>query len=304
MFNLFYALLAITAFFIFLAVLMIAAAQRERSAVVKRIRTLVVDPDAEEDIHMRTTEKAVRRISLIASAIRTRMGAETNETVQERFIAAGIRLPKVSDVYYVVRILTPVVIALAGWAISRMLIVGIAGAIIGYIAPSFVLDSLVKRYTKRIRRAMPDVVDLLVVCVDAGFGIEQALLRTAREMSIAYPEVCYELIETNRQRQAGLTREQAWENLVSRTKVDDIEALVSILNQSEQLGTPLASGLRNLSDSLRTHRRLVAQETAARASVLLLIPLVLFIFPTVFIVIMGPAVLTLMNTLSNGVIPK
>ncbi len=304
MFNLFYALLAITAFFVVLATLLFAAVQRERSAVAKRIRSLVVQADPEDEARMRSSEKVARKVSLIASASRARMGVETNASVEGRFVAAGIRLPKVSDVYFVLRILTPVILAIAGWLLSHMLVIGIVGALVGYVVPSFFLDWLVKRYTTKIRRAMPDVVDLLVVCVDAGFGIEQAILRTAREMSVAYPEVCYELLETNRQRQAGLTREQAWENLVNRTKLDELETMVSMLNQTDQLGTPLAIGLRNFSDSLRTQRRIAAEETAARASVLLLIPLVLFIFPTVFIVIMGPAVLTLLNTLSYGFAPR
>jgi tight adherence protein C len=301
MLNPFYVLLAITAFFVILAVLFFAAVLRERSVVVRRIRSLVARSEAEDEAHMRSSEKVARKVSLIASAIRMRMGVETNASVEERFIAAGIRLPKVSDVYYVLRILAPLILALAGWVLSHKLLIGIAGVLVGYVAPSLFLDWLVRRYKTKLRRAMPDVVDMLVVCVDAGFGIEQALLRTAREMSVAYPEVCYELLETNRQRQAGLTREQAWESLVNRTKLEEIETLVSMLNQADQLGTPLAVGLRNFSDSLRSQRSIAAEETAARASVLLLIPLVLFIFPTVFIVIMGPAVLTLLNTLSYGI---
>ncbi len=306
MFNLFYMLLGITAFFVVLAVLLFMAIQRQRSAVTKRVRTLIVRTDSEDESHMRSSEKMARKVSLIASIIRARMGVEQqNEaTVQERFTAAGIRLPKVTDVYFVLRILTPILLGAGGWLATNKILFGIAGAIFGYVLPSFILDQLVKNYGRKIRRAMPDVVDLLVVCVEAGLGTEQAMLRAAREMSISYKEVSYEFLETNRQRQAGLSREQAWENMVKRTKLQEIETLVSMLNQTDELGTPLKVGLRNFANTLRDHRRIMAEETAARASVLLLIPLVLFIFPTVFVVIMGPAVLSLMNSLSNGYIPK
>lgn len=303
MFNLFYVLFCITAFFVILAVMLVSAAQRQRNAITKRISSLVVR-SSEDETQTRAAERVARRVSLIASAIRARIGAEANVSVEERFIAAGIRLPKVSDVYFVSRILIPLILGGAAWLLSGMFLLGVAGAIAGYLVPGFYLDHLVKRYRIRLKRALPDVVDLLVVCVDAGLGIEQAMLRAARELSIAYPEVCYEFLETNRQRQAGLTREQAWQNLVSRSKLDEFETMVAMLNQADQLGTPLAVGLRTFADTLRTQRRITAEETAAKASVFILIPLVLFIFPTVYVVIMGPALLTLMNGLSHGLVPK
>jgi tight adherence protein C len=219
-------------------------------------------------------------------------------------VAAGIRLPKVADVYFLLRILTPLLLAAGGWFVLHQPVLGLLGAIAGYVGPSFLLDRLVKRYTARIRRAMPDVVDMLVVCVDAGLGIDPAMLRTAREIAISYPEVSYELLETNRQRQAGFSRQEAWENLIHRTKLEEIETMVSLLNQADELGIPIKVGLRNFSDTLRKQRRNMARTTAARAGVLLLIPIVLFIFPTVFIVIMGPAVLTLMKSLSSGIVPQ
>ncbi len=130
------------------------------------------------------------------------------------------------------------------------------------------------------------------------------MLRTAREMAISYPELSYELLATNRERQAGLSRAKAWENLISRSKSEDLEMMVTMLNQADEMGTPIIRPLRNFADTLRTQRRIEAQETAAKASTLILIPLVVFIFPTVFIVVMGPAILTLLDSLSRGFIGK
>jgi tight adherence protein C len=304
-FNLFYVLFAITAFFAILAAFLVAVVQRQHAAVAKRISAVVVRPGAELEKSLRASEKVVRRVSLIASLIRMRLGAdEVDETTQEKFLAAGIRVPRASDLYFVVRILSPAILIAIGYFASHNLLVGLGGGIVGYLGPSFALNKLVNRYRTKIRRALPDVVDLLFVCVDAGYGIDQAMFRTARELAFSYPEVCYELLETSRERQAGLSRAQSWENLVNRTKSEELDGLISMLKQADEFGTTLQSGLRDFSDRLRIQRRIDAEEQAAKATVILLVPLILFIFPTVFIVIMGPAVLTLMHSLSNGLIPK
>lgn len=303
MFNLFYALLGITAFFAILAVIVLAMVQRERFELVKRINQVVVRADVDDEEREQASEKVARKVSLFATAIRIKLGGQTDEAVKERLITAGIRLPKAADVYFVARIALPVLLGVVTYFASRNLFFAVGAAAIGYMGPNVVLDKLVKRYGLKIHRAMPDMVDLLSVCVESGLGIDQALLRTAREMSIAYPELCYELLETNRERQAGLTRTDAWLNLVSRTKSDDLEMMVSMLNQADQLGTPITLALRNFADTLRTQRRNHAKEKANKAAVLILLPLVLFIFPPVFVVMMGPAILNLMDSLSRGLIP-
>jgi tight adherence protein C len=304
MFNLFYVILGLTAFFVFLAIIVLALVQRDRAAVTKRISQIVVQVDADDEDRQIASDKVARKVSLFATAIRVKLGARSNESVDERFIAAGVRLPNVSDVYFVLRIVMPILAGGIVYLVSHNLFFSFGGLLIGYLLPDFVLDRLVARYRLKIRRAMPDMVDLLSVCVESGVGIDQALLRTAREMAIAYPELCYELLETNRERQAGLTRVEAWENLVGRCKSDELDMMVSMLNQADQLGTPITMALRNFADTLRSQRRIAAQEKSAKASVLILIPLVLFIFPTVFVVIMGPAVLTLIDSLANGIGPK
>jgi len=303
-FNLFYVLIGVTAFFTILSIIALALVQRDRSAITKRISQITVQTDIDDEDRQIAANKIARKVSLLATAIRVKLGARSNETTAERFTAAGIRLPNVSDVYFILRILMPILVAGGVYLGTRNRYFAFGGLLLGYLLPDFVLDRLVARYRSKIRRAMPDLVDLLSVCVESGLGIDQALLRTAREIYLSYPEVCYELLETNRERQSGLTRAKAWENLIVRCKSDELEMMVSMMNQADQLGTPISAALRSYADALRSHRRITAQETSAKASVLILFPLVLFIFPTVFVVLMGPAILTLLDSLSRGLLPK
>ena len=299
-FNLFYVLIGITAFFSILAAIVLALVERDRSEITKRIGQITVQTDGDDEDRHIAADRLTRRVSLFATAIRVKLGAQQNESVEERFTAAGIRLPNLSDVYFVLRIAMPLLIGGVVYLSTLNLFFALGGLMLGYLLPDFVLDRLVARYRRKIRGGMPDMVDLLSVCVESGLGIDQALLRTARDMSISYPELCYELLATNRQRQAGLTRAKAWENLVSRCKSEELEMMVAMLSQADELGTPITLALRNYADTLRSQRKIVAHAKSARASVLILIPLVLFIFPTVFVVLMGPAVLTLLDTLSHG----
>jgi tight adherence protein C len=303
--HLVYALLGITIFLGITSGFLLVLMQRERSSLRKRIRELVVLEDEDRPDRTEVAEKVVRKVSFLAGVIRTHLGGRTDASVEERLTAAGIQLPRAADVYFVTRIASPTVFALVTYFVSQHnFFFALGAAALGYILPDFFLDRLVKRYRLKIRRAMPDMVDLLSVCVEAGLGIDQAMLRTAREMSIAYPELCYELLMTNKERQAGLTRAAAWENLVQRTQSDDLDTLVTILGQADQLGTPITTALRNYADDLRIQRQNLAKEKAKKAAVLILIPLVLFIFPTVFIIMMGPAVLTLADGLSRGFLSR
>ncbi len=304
MFNLFYILFGITAFFAILAIIVLGLLQRDRSVITKRISQITVQVDDGEEDRALASYKMARKVSLFATAIRVKLGARANESVEERFTSAGIRVLNGSDVYFVLRIVMPLLAGGLVFLTTHNLFFTFGALLVGYLLPDFFLDRLVAKYRREIRRGMPDMVDLLSVCVESGLGIDQALLRTAREMAISYPELSYELLETNRERQAGLTRAKAWENLISRCKSEELDMMVTMLNQTDELGTPIIRALRNFADALRSQRRIEAQERSAKASTLILIPLVLFIFPTVFVVVMGPAILTLLDSLSHGLIGK
>jgi len=174
------------------------------------------------------------------------------------------------------------------------LVTGVAG---GYIVPDFILSTRVRARQERIQLALPDALDLLVVCVEAGLGLDQAILKTSEELRVTHPEICDELNLVNLELRAGKPRKEALKNLADRTGVEDINGLVSMLIQTDKFGTSIAQSLRVHSDSLRTKRRQRAEEKAHKVSVKLVFPLVFLIFPAMFVVILGPGAIKIINQL-------
>jgi len=147
-----------------------------------------------------------------------------------------------------------------------------------------------KSRQRRLQRAVPDALDLLVVCVEAGLGLNQALLRVAQETDRLSPALSDELMLVSLEIRAGTPREEALRNLAERTGLPDVHALTSMLIQTDRFGTSIAQALRVHADSLRDKRRQLAEEAAAKTSVKMLFPLVFFVFPAIFIVLLGPAI--------------
>jgi tight adherence protein C len=169
---------------------------------------------------------------------------------------------------------------------------------IAFIAPNIALTRLVKRRREKIRRSIPDAIDLLVICVDAGLGIDQALLRVGQELGISHPQITEELLQINREQRAGKPRIQAWADMAERSELSDIDAFSSMLMQTERFGTPIARALSAFADTIRLKRRQLAEQMAAKTSIKIIFPLVLFIFPSLFIVLLAPAVINIMRGLS------
>jgi tight adherence protein C len=154
-----------------------------------------------------------------------------------------------------------------------------------------------KRITSRqakIRRGLPDVLDLLVICIEAGLSLDQATARTSVELKAAQPDLCDELSLVVLEQRAGRPRGEAWKHMAERTDVDCVRNLVSMLVQAEQFGTSVAKTLRVHSDTLRTQRVQAVEEAAAKTTIKLIFPLVLFIFPSLFVVVLGPAVISIL----------
>jgi tight adherence protein C len=168
---------------------------------------------------------------------------------------------------------------------------------LGYLIPDMWLTWRVSARQRRLRRALPDALDLLVICVEAGLGLDQALMKVSQDMKIAHPELSEELQFVNLEMRVGKTRIDALRELARRTGLDDIKALVAMLIQTERFGTSIAQSLRVYSDDMRIKRRQRAEEMAAKTSVKMVPPLVFFIFPALMVVILGPAVITLMRQL-------
>jgi tight adherence protein C len=214
---------------------------------------------------------------------------------------AGFRSQDAIQVVRGVKLLLPIVL------VSLVLITGIyhyspifivLGALgVGFILPEFWLNLRIKARQQRLRVALPDGLDLLVICVEVGLGLDQALLRVAQELKIVHPELSEELTLVNLEMRVGKTRIEALRELGRRTGLDDLKTLVAMLIQTERFGTSVAQSLRVHSDELRTKRRQRAEELSAKTTVKMVGPLVFFIFPALLVVILGPAVITMMRQL-------
>jgi tight adherence protein C len=223
--------------------------------------------------------------------------------VQERLIRAGYRQGSAVKVFYGAKVMTPLALCLlaliTGVGASNSFFIYIACLGLGFLAPDFVLGKLISNRQAKVKRGLPDVLDMLVICVEAGLSLDQATARTAEELHTSQPILSDELGVVALEQRAGSARADAWKHFADRTGVDVVRNLVSMLIQSEQFGTSVAKTLRVHSDTLRTKRVQEIEEKAAKLSVKLLFPLVLFIFPSLFVVVLGPAVIMMADSFKD-----
>jgi len=172
-------------------------------------------------------------------------------------------------------------------------------AALGLFLPRFVLKRMIRNRQREITVGLPDALDLTVVCVEAGLALDQALMRVGQDLKYAHPALSEEFYISNLEMQAGKPRAEALRSLAARTGVDDVRALVSALVQTDRFGTPIAKSLGNFSDTLRTQRRQKAEEMAAKTTIKLVPPLVFFIFPSIGIVILVPAFISILENLKH-----
>ena len=238
------------------------------------------------------SNRAVSALLAIVRFLRTRIGFSQDEKLRQKFLAAGLRENSAIDIYFGLRLLGPVLGVLAATFIRQNTFLWMmALAAVAYLAPDFWLSRRTRQRRERIRLGLPDALDLMVVCVDAGLGVDQALLRAGQELAFSQPEISEEFIQTNFEQRAGKPRLDAWESMADRTQVETVRSFVHMLAQTDRFGTPLVRALRVFADGVRQQRRQQAEEIAAKTTVKLIFPLVLFIFPSVFIVLLGPAVI-------------
>lgn len=221
--------------------------------------------------------------------------------LRRRLIQAGYYNENASNVYRAIRLtsmlLLPAIIFFFLTVILRRPVdsstigLTVVGLCYGGFMPSFMLSRMITKRKAKITRALPDALDLMVVCVEAGLGLNAALHRVGREMELVERNLSEELAVTNREIRAGKPRDEALRNLGDRTGVDDVKSLVAMLVQTDRFGTSIADSLRVFADSMRTKRRQRAEEMVAKAAIKLIFPLLLFIFPALLIVLMGPALI-------------
>lgn len=195
---------------------------------------------------------------------------------------------------------TAVGLALVQSPLSLLVVLIPGSALIAWILPIAVLERLVRKRQDRVRHGLPDALDLLVVCVEAGISLDAAILRVAKELSFTYPDLSRELLVVNRKTNAGVTREEAIRGLWSRTGVDDLRSLSTSLIQTEKWGTSITKVLRIAAMTLRRKRRQHAEKRVALAPVKMTLPLVTMILPALFIIILGPAVLQVISSLASA----
>ena len=227
--------------------------------------------------------------------------ASTADESQEKLIQAGFDTPTAPATYFFLRVVSmvtlPVLAIVFGprstffqWVFS----IGVA-VFAGWMIPIGFLARLIRQRQERIRRSVPDALDLMVVCVEAGVSLDAALLRVSREIRMAHMDLAHELAVVNRKTNAGIPRENALRSLWQRTGVEELRTLVSSMIQSEKWGTSIATVLRVAAETLRRKRRQTAEKKAKQAPLKMTFPLVLFILPALFIVIMGPALVQIVN---------
>jgi tight adherence protein C len=175
-------------------------------------------------------------------------------------------------------------------------------AVLGYLIPGMVLGWLINRHKTKIDNGLPDALDLMVVCVEAGSGLDQAIQKTSVELEISHPELASELKMITTEVRAGKPRLEAFRNFAARTKVEDVKSLVAMLVQTDRFGTSVAQALRTHAEVSRTKRRQRAEERAAKIGVKLVFPLVFFLFPAFYVVTLGPAVLQFIHVFFGQVV--
>ncbi len=259
----------------------------------------------------RTQASLIRREAklekIIAQAGESLKPKDEKEKVQlrDRLTYAGFRADNAPMVYLGLKLFSlitglaiaiPITIGQWGFTLNGITYASL-GAAVGFYLPGMVLGNLVKRRQQSIFLSLPDALDLMVVSVEAGLGMDAAMRRVTTELADSCPEICEELGIVNFQMQMGRPRKDAMRDLGNRTGVDDVRALSAVIIQAEKFGASIGSALRVQSNSMRTKRRQLAEEKAAKTAVQIMIPLILFIFPGIFVVLVGPAGIQIANTL-------
>lgn len=217
-----------------------------------------------------------------------------------KLVRAGIRSPAAPIVYTIVEYAGPVVAGAVPLLLLKgpvALLAAAAAAVVTFAAPGFFVGQRLARRRKEIENGLPDALDLFVVCIEAGCGLDQAIVKAGDELALAYPTLSDELRILTTEIRAGKTRLEAFKNLAQRTKVDDVRALVAMLIQTDRFGTSVGQALRTHAEISRTKRRQRAEERAQKIGVKLVFPLVLLFFPALFIVLLGPAMIEFARTM-------
>lgn len=227
--------------------------------------------------------------------------------LQKQLMHAGFRSPEAPMIYRAIQLASmaafPLAVAVGSALLAKPLssavVYMIMGFVVGFFLPRYFLGRITRNRQRDLRWGLADALDLMVVSVEAGLGLNAAMMKVASELRDVHNAIAVEFELANLEIRVGRERDEALRNLAERSGVDDLRSLVAMLIQTDKFGTSIAKGLRVFSDSLRTKRRQRAEQEAQKAAVKLLLPLACFLFPTLFIAILGPAALNLMDVLDR-----
>lgn len=227
------------------------------------------------------------------TALRRIFAAEPDPEIVRRLMLAGYRKPYHADIFLGMRLALPAILGLTATVTfsNNTFIIFLFALITGFFAPDFWLSYATNRRRERLRLSLPDSLDLMAICLEAGLGLDQAVIRVGQELQVSHPELSEELLLINFEQRAGVQRNAAWQSFATRAGFESARSFVAMLIQTDRFGTPIAKSLGAFSDSLRTQRRQQAEERAAKTTIKLVPPLVFFIFPAMGVVIVGPAVI-------------
>jgi len=265
--------------------------------VRRRLKAIAVGSDP----HGEFAQKLLKLLEPVSRFLMPTKGSERGK-IEQRLIYAGLRSANALPLFYAMKtglallfLLAVVTLSawLPQWPATKLVYLAMFAAFVGLMLPNYVLDHLVERRKKRLRDAFPDALDLLVVCVEAGLGLTAAIQRVADELKFSHPDLGAEFAQVTAEMRAGVERETALKALSSRTGLEDIRGLVSLLIQTLKFGTSIAETLRVYAEEFRDKRLQRAEELAAKIGTKLIFPLVFCLFPSFFIVAIGPAIVRL-----------
>jgi tight adherence protein C len=280
--------------------LLIAPVLMRPSPAARRILEMVQSsrPDQRK---VGTKERVQVKILSMANSVRIRLGLAEDEQVKQQLFSGGIRTSRGANAYLTSRILGPVIGLVLGSLIPiNTVFWSLTLGAVFYLIPDMWLKFRIQKRRERIRKSLPDALDLLVICVEAGLGLDQAMLRVGQELILSHPDIHQEFMQVNLEQLAGKPRLDAWKSAADRTQIGEFSLFVSMLTQADRFGTPIVRALSRFGDEIRLKRRQRAEELAAKSKIKILFPLVLFIFPCIFIVLLAPAILNIARNMQAG----
>jgi tight adherence protein C len=233
--------------------------------------------------------------------VRSLFSPEPNPDLVRRLTLAGYRSPSHADIFLGVRLALPAVLGFTAAFVFKdnVVIAFLIAIVLGFFAPDFWLSHAINTRRQQLKLSLPDGLDLLSICMEAGLGLDQGIVRVGQELRMSHRALSEEFLLVNFEQRAGAQRIAAWQGFAERADVESIRSFVAMLIQTDRFGTPIAKSLSNFSDALRMQRRQLAEEMAAKTTIKLVPPLVFFIFPAMGVVVVGPAMITVAKALTH-----